>query len=388
MIIKGQIMSKRESNYDYLRIISAVAVVFIHVSSTFVAASFDYNYEECGFLFTGNLMVSYIFDTLSRFAVPCFIMLSGAFILADERNADFRYFYGKSFRNVGVHAIVFSLIYTIYSFAKDVIRVYAMDENPIVLLDSIKRLLMGKPLFHMWYLYMLLILYLLTPLIFMVFSGVKNKKLLWGGIVFFLCLSSLSYWTGTYTMGWDVGTAFCYLSYYLFGYSIRMRLSNKKNFARGIGLIFAGILVLAFLAFMRYIMAAHGVVIQRAGDVVVNNGGFEIFAYEGLDPFVTVASVLIFIGVSYLPINSSDMLAKLSSLTFFVYLIHGGVWSIIRSLLEIMGTPVFKSDVTIPIWVMIVLFLSSFLAIVYRKIWKLAERRYNLAQRIDSLFSA
>ena len=115
-------MNKRESNYDLLRVICAIAVIFIHVANWFLQASFKINYQNYGFVFEGSLLATVILDTLPRFAVQCFVMLSGAFLLGNKRNSDFKFFYSRSFRNIGVTTIIFSMGYTIYAIAKNVIK--------------------------------------------------------------------------------------------------------------------------------------------------------------------------------------------------------------------------------------------------------------------------
>lgn len=176
-------MKAREANFDLLRIICMVAIILIHVSSDFVAASFAYNVTEGG-VFSGNLFLSFLFDTIPRFAVPCFVMLSGGFILADKRNTNFRYFYGKSLRNVGIQAILFSLGYTLYGIIKRIMRIRMEGGSLSSLFYPIYLLLIGKPFFHMWYLFMLMMLYLMTPLILILEDGLKRRgKKLGGGIL-------------------------------------------------------------------------------------------------------------------------------------------------------------------------------------------------------------
>lgn len=79
-------MQKRESNYDILRVISAFAVVMLHVSGGMLA------FNDMGVPTNLNLPLMLI-NHIVRFAVPCFFMLSGAFHLADKKNVDYRYFY-------------------------------------------------------------------------------------------------------------------------------------------------------------------------------------------------------------------------------------------------------------------------------------------------------
>lgn len=54
----------------------------IHVSVAYIG-DFETN---GGRIYNSNIWYGYIYNTISRFAVPCFIMLSGAFILSNEKN--------------------------------------------------------------------------------------------------------------------------------------------------------------------------------------------------------------------------------------------------------------------------------------------------------------
>ena len=107
-------MGRRENNYDLLRIVSTIAVISIHVSSTYwrMAVKFD----SCTEREMSNILVACLYYACSSFAVPCFVMLSGAFILDDERNSNFKYFYKKIFIKLGIPTLAFSFLYFMYYF--------------------------------------------------------------------------------------------------------------------------------------------------------------------------------------------------------------------------------------------------------------------------------
>lgn len=60
---------------------------------------------------------------VTALGVPCFVLLSGAFLLSNYKNRDIGYFYKKSFFNIFLPAIIISLGYSIYEF----IYMYKMD---------------------------------------------------------------------------------------------------------------------------------------------------------------------------------------------------------------------------------------------------------------------
>ncbi len=153
----------REANYDLLRICSAFAVVMLHVSSGFLL------YDVVSVPTNCNLPVMLINNTV-RFAVPCFFMLSGAFILADERNADYRYFYRKSIKNIGITGAIFCVLYVIYRVLKLVLSIYVLhNHSESTLLSGLCLIgvdtLTGHPFNHLWYLFALVGVYIAAPFV-------------------------------------------------------------------------------------------------------------------------------------------------------------------------------------------------------------------------------
>lgn len=105
-------MKQRETNYDLLRTISAIAIIWLHVSvrwvthcSEVVAAGGDIH---------NIALIACIYNALSRFAVPCFVMLSGAFVLDDKRTASYSEFYKNRWETIGIHALIFSVLYLLF----------------------------------------------------------------------------------------------------------------------------------------------------------------------------------------------------------------------------------------------------------------------------------
>lgn len=68
-------ITERKNYLDVLRVIAIAAVIMIHVSASFV------NFYNSSLDFAlGN-----IFDSISRLAVPIFLMISGALMLNEEK---------------------------------------------------------------------------------------------------------------------------------------------------------------------------------------------------------------------------------------------------------------------------------------------------------------
>ena len=92
VINSGKITKVRENNYDLLRIISTFAVILIHVNAFYISKMTDY---------ASNLYwIGSAINIVTRFSVPCFVMLSGAFLLSNPKNKDYKTFYKKTFSKI------------------------------------------------------------------------------------------------------------------------------------------------------------------------------------------------------------------------------------------------------------------------------------------------
>ena len=70
---------KRESNLDLLRVLCSISVVILHISFGLKAGITNPN--MVGSLITTNIPAILLLDTVTRFTVPCFVVLADAFTL-------------------------------------------------------------------------------------------------------------------------------------------------------------------------------------------------------------------------------------------------------------------------------------------------------------------
>lgn len=352
--------SKRESNYDLLRILSALAVIVIHVSLIYVSAASDAS--VFGTVYSENVGITCFYNMMPRFAVPCFVMLSGAFVLADERNKDYRFFYRKSFKNIVIPTILFSFLYCIYSYITGFADA-AKSGQGFDVSEPLKAWLKGAPYYHMWYMYMLIGLYLLVPIVIKFKNDIGNKNFEKVAGVF-LVFSSVSQWTSTHTVYWDIGYVFGYLGYFMIGYVLRRNTMEKKSNLKGIILVLIGVFVQGFSVL--YLLERQEF-----------KGYLDISLLEKIVdphcPSVVIASVLIFAGFSCMRIKKD--FSKMASCTYLIYLFHAGVWGIMfRAIKKILDLPGDNSMI-IPVASITVFFISFILANMYQKIWSFIEEK-------------
>lgn len=129
------LQTDRQSNMDALRVIAAVAVVFIHAASGALAVPFA------------------AFNAVTRFGVPVFFMISGYFMPGKDYTA-------KDILKKTAKLFLIMLLWSCVYSAVDIISGVSSWGGVHAL---IKTVLEGPV--HFWYFYAAMILYLFTPLL-------------------------------------------------------------------------------------------------------------------------------------------------------------------------------------------------------------------------------
>lgn len=297
----------REYNYDLLRVLSMMAVILMHVGM------------DSGGRNSVWPIMPYIYDTFSKFAVPCFVMLSGAFVLEDKETANYEKFYRKKLVKIGLPTLFFTLLYVLYRFLFCFTGSQpALGELTSIIVDVFR----GSPFYHMWYLYMLIGLYLLAPIVVRFKESISYESFRTIAIIF-LVIASLSAWTsGEVFLNWDVGQTFEYLGYFMIGYVIRK--DSKVNNLRGILLLIFWGMVGMTIALLRYYISA----LHKLSFLEIS---YDLVSF--VSPLIVIFSVLIFAGFAKLRIGYNRWIEKMAGISFTVYLFHAGVWDFIYKLI-------------------------------------------------------
>ncbi|MBE5910036.1 acyltransferase [Pseudobutyrivibrio sp.] len=130
---------RRINHIDCLRVIATFAVIVLHVSATNWYTT-EVNSFEWG--------VYNFYDSIVRWCVPVFVMISGAIFL--NRNISTKEIYKKYVFRIVKSFIVWSFIYAIFIRNKEKFNI-------------IKALILGHH--HMWYMFMIVGLYMSIPLL-------------------------------------------------------------------------------------------------------------------------------------------------------------------------------------------------------------------------------
>lgn len=212
---------------DTLRALATLGVIIIHVSTPTVKMIYGKNME---FWWIGNL-----WDSAVRFAVPLFLMLSGATLLGKEYNLG--EFYKKRVSRVLIPFLFWIVVYWIYRWLVLLPKQQPHGFHSILQWGSDLFLKEGVSK-HFWYVYMILFVYLFVPFLGkglrkLNMSLISNLLLLWV-ILAFACKSvplNLYSWSGDYGskfLGYFLNSGYLVLGYYLMklpAYSQKIRYS-------------------------------------------------------------------------------------------------------------------------------------------------------------------
>ena len=291
-------MKNRILYFDVLRILATFCIIMIHVSGLYVTSE----YGGVDFAFGAVL------NSFARVGVPIFIMISGANMLKESKQIETKTFLKKYVVSVALILLFWSFFYVaVYEIFMPLVsdRIFSFK-------NVIEFFLLGH--FHLWFLYMIIGLYLLTPVLKLFVKKENKTKVLYliGVLVIFAFVpETLSLFDNEYiNIVVELFESFKipmgYLAYYLIGwYLSQFELENRTN------------KVFTILG-----------VISVAGTIVTT-----IFYHEKMSIYVNVQLTVLFASVWVFVLfkdifkkQENEKLCKisekLSKLTFGAYLTH------------------------------------------------------------------
>lgn len=137
-------------NFDAIRLFATVAIVLLHTAANGVNRLT---------LASNDWWLANLIDSACRAGVPLFLMLSGALLL-NRSHQTATQFYQNRLQKLALPLLLWSLFYLAWSALKAQIK-----QQPYGLETATEQLLSGAPYFHLWFIYMLLGVYLLLPVL-------------------------------------------------------------------------------------------------------------------------------------------------------------------------------------------------------------------------------
>ncbi len=290
-----------------LRVIAIYAVVTAHVAIylTMETEPFIFNWWLGCWLFY-----------IAHCTIPIFVMISGALLLDDSRREPAGRFYKRRMIRIGIPLVFWTAVYL-------AVRVF-MDHETHTFGSIVQLILTGDAYYHLWFLYMIVGLYLITPpLRTFVRCASRGQRFL--VIVVGLVLANAYFQTDV--LLWDnqrsIFTMFLpYIAFYLLGYEIRS-IDPKTIPSR--------YLYLTVIVSALYLAAFFDVFMDRAGGVGTR------YLFDFFNPPIYFVSIGAFWAAYLWEARSKPLqgvrktaLEWVSSTTMGVYILHPLVLAVLR----------------------------------------------------------
>lgn len=319
---------------DILRIIATIAVVAIHVSAnnwyTTSPASYEWN-------------VLNFYDSIVRWAVPIFVMISGALFLDNDRNIETKKLYTKNILRIITAFLFWSVIYAGITVSTNRIEVF------------IQEIFLGH--YHLWFLYMIIGLYMLTPILRKITEDKKTTEyFLIVSIIFTIIIPTifkhptLSQMTKILE---NIDLNFGYVTYFVLGYYLsKLELSKKSRI-------------------IIYISSILGFLITIFGTAIIsNNKMIPTNIYNEYYPNVLLESIGVFVLIKNIKFDikpkQANMIKVLSKYSFGIYLVHDLILTeLVKNGLT---TLTFNPIISVPCIALIVYIISLIISIILNKI--------------------
>jgi surface polysaccharide O-acyltransferase-like enzyme len=345
--------SSRIIYLDILRIIATFAVIILHTAA-------NQWYETP--VNTFDWQILNIYDSLVRWCVPIFLMISGVFFLDDTKNISNYNIFHKYIKRILSALIFWGLLYGFVSLiTKSFIN--HIKILPFDIMKIFAKLIFGPPWYHLWFLYLMIGIYILTPLLRVFVSNSNRDDIEYLLVLFFLlglvipALNKVFMLINSkYTINFSVIELTGYVGYFFAGYYFSKYEMSKK------------------LKYTIYVFGIISVLIT-----IIITAKYSLFVgkpkgdlYSYLLPttmFESYAVFLLFKNI-FKSVKYSEMFEKvityLASCTFGVYLVH----DFINQAFSIIGlkTTTYNPIIIIPLMSFINIVISFIIISFIKKI--------------------
>lgn len=292
-------VNSRKYYLDILRIIAIIQVINIHVTARFFNDKQIFGKYEW---WSANII-----DSLSRTGVPIFIMISGALLLGNKSEEKMSKFFEKRFSRILIPFLFFSAFY--YVVYNDSTVTFKNIGNFIL------ALIQNNVYYHLWFMYTIIGLYLVVPIIRIYVNNANGKQLLYFEILCWISGGALPIINQIFKINISlvipvVGGA---VGLFILGYIL-----DNKNFSKKIRY---GIYLCSLISILITILGTF-IISEETGEisqVLFNNWGMNII--------IMASALFIFIKQILIKYSIKDCIIKIifvsiSNLSFGIYLIH------------------------------------------------------------------
>jgi len=295
---------KRAVHFDLVRFIGTYAVVQLHIATPWLWRESDTG--------TAIWITCLLFDTIGRAGVPIFLMISGALLLSHEEP------YGKFFKKRLTRVFVPLLFWTVIYEIRLLLDQHYMHGG--ITSDDwwtfLKNPLAGPVYDHLWFLYMIIGMYLVTPLLRRIVP-LLNRTDQWYLLALWIFSDialPILYHYFDFSLGFNIPIVTPYLGFYMMGYFLMHHQFTPKQ----IRLAWVALIVsyLYNVGITWYDSTEHGSMQvfwlshHRPGVFIMAGSAFILLEHYAMRAFANFSE------------KKFKTLAWLGSSTFGIYLLH------------------------------------------------------------------
>lgn len=339
--------AERVTYLDLLRIISIFCMMMLHVCASQFDSLDVSSYEW---------QVLNMYDSMVRFCVPVFVMISGVFFLDPKREYPLKKLLGNNVKRIVTAYIFWAFCYAVVVSFADFRAINASFGESVV-----REMLTGR--YHLWFLNMIVGIYLVVPFLRKI---AEDKKLLEYFVFLSFLVSSASNLVAAVPIASEtIGVTISKMSlfmvqgyvgyfmagYYFYTYEISKRCRNAI-YALGILSVLVTIVGTALLSIRNGI-----------ANRVLYNYLFVTTWFSSMAVFLFFRNVVSRVNFSQ---KSRDIIVKIAELSFGMYLVH----DFVNVALKLIGlTPTsFEPLLAVPLLAIIVFSVSFAIIWVMSKV--------------------
>ncbi|NDV78441.1 acyltransferase [Dysgonomonas sp. 511] len=336
---------------DLLRVGTIFAIMVFHITTNRWLVAFDENPTEWHVI---NIFVAGL-----RWCVPVFFMLSGMIFLDPEYKITTKKLFSKTIPRILCALIFWSIIYRTLS----PLTAAFLDIKPLDISDFNRiysEIFLGTPWHHLWFMYPLLAMYALTPLLRVFTANAKKEHYIYFLILYLIFGSLIPFINARLgiTISFAIPELFSYTGYFIAGYFFyKFDLTKtEKNIVYILGVLsLVGTYAISTLSAMDSGMPATQFFDRTAPNII-----FSAFFVFLLVKNVVNGSRKI------LKYQNNKYITLLANCGLGIYLVHD-FFNIILNILNI-NTSTIPAILAVPLLSLIVYLASLGVVLIIRKI--------------------
>ena len=225
--------TKRIYSFSYLRVAACLAIILLH---TVFAA----NVFFADTLTESQNVISRMIENCMMWAVPSFLMITGALLLDLQKKITFRKLFRRYILRMLLVLLLFCMIFRVFDMI--------MDGEEITIVSFLRgfyEFFVGKSWGHLWYLYLLIGLYLLLPFYKKIVKYSTDRELQYLVVVytgFLSLLPMLNIWD--INCGFYICTSLIYPLYLFCGYMIHEKILKINGMAALLLVVVSTVLII------------------------------------------------------------------------------------------------------------------------------------------------